>query len=102
MPSTDTDVQIKITPKVDLQPPSDFKVIYVNDQVTTMEFVVETLKAIFEYSEQTAIEITAKIHEEGSSVVAVLPYEMAEQKGVEVTLLARKHGFPLQIKLEPV
>jgi len=30
-----------------------------------------------------------------------LPFEMAEQKGVEVTVLARSHGFPLQVKIEP-
>jgi ATP-dependent Clp protease adapter protein ClpS len=34
-------------------------------------------------------------------VVAVLPYEIAEQKGIEVTLDARNNDFPLQIKLEP-
>jgi ATP-dependent Clp protease adaptor protein ClpS len=42
-----------------------------------------------------------EIHEKGSAVVAVLPYEMAEQKGVEVTVMARGAGFPLQVKLEP-
>jgi ATP-dependent Clp protease adapter protein ClpS len=42
-----------------------------------------------------------KIHEEGSSVVSTLPYEIAEQKGVEATLLARNNGFPLNVKLEP-
>jgi ATP-dependent Clp protease adaptor protein ClpS len=41
------------------------------------------------------------IHDEGSACVAVLPYEIAEQKGVEVTLLARAQSYPLLIKLEP-
>jgi ATP-dependent Clp protease adapter protein ClpS len=40
------------------------------------------------------------IHEQGSAVVAVLPYEIAEQKGIEVTLDARQEGFPLQVKIE--
>jgi ATP-dependent Clp protease adaptor protein ClpS len=99
--ATDTAQKIKISPKLDLIPPTDFKVIYVNDEVTTMEFVVESLKAIFNYSEDRAKDLCIKIHEEGSAVVAVFPYEIAEQKGVEATLLARKHGFPLQVKLEP-
>jgi ATP-dependent Clp protease adapter protein ClpS len=34
-------------------------------------------------------------------VVAVLPYEIAEQKGIEVTVQARNNNYPLQIKLEP-
>jgi ATP-dependent Clp protease adapter protein ClpS len=41
-----------------------------------------------------------QIHEEGSGVVGVYPFEIAEQKGIEATVLARNHGFPLQIKLE--
>ena len=50
---------------------------------------------------ETAESIMQDIHEKGSAVVAVLPYEMAEQKGVEVTVMARGAGFPLQVKLEP-
>jgi ATP-dependent Clp protease adaptor protein ClpS len=97
----DTVVRPKIAPKLDLQPPPLYKVIYINDHTTPMEFVIETLKIIFEYGETEAEDITRRIHEEGSSVVALLPYEIAEQKGIEVTLLARNNGFPLQVKLEP-
>ena len=100
MSKTDIVVKPKIQVKTNVQPPSLFNVIYVNDNVTTMEFVVESLKNIFHHSEQTAHEITLKIHEEGSSVVSTLPYEIAEQKGVEATLLARNNGFPLNVKLE--
>jgi len=77
-----------------------FKVIYVNDDVTTMEFVVESLMQHFDYSSTTALEVTENIHASGSAVVAVLPYEIAEQKGIEVTLDARNQGYPLQIKIE--
>ena len=48
-----------------------------------------------------ADEMTMKIHTDGSAVVATMPFEMAEQKGVEVTMLARNNGFPLTVKLEP-
>jgi ATP-dependent Clp protease adapter protein ClpS len=44
--------------------------------------------------------LTIKVHDEDQAVVATLPYEMAEQKGIEVTILARNHGFPLQVKVE--
>ena len=66
-----------------------------------MEFVVESLVEYFEYTPETAEQITIDIHEEGSACVAVLPYEIAEQKGVEVTVSARSQNYPLQIKLEP-
>jgi ATP-dependent Clp protease adaptor protein ClpS len=101
MSKTDIIVKPKINTKTNIQPPSLFNVIYMNDNVTTMEFVVESLKNIFHHTEESAMEITMKIHENGSSVVSTLPYEIAEQKGVEATLLARNNGFPLNIKLEP-
>ena len=91
----------KPQPNFDLKEPPMYKVIYINDDVTTMEFVVETLVSIFNHSPEEAQAITTKIHEDGSGVAAILPYEMAEQKGVEVTQLARANGFPLQVKLEP-
>ena len=83
-----------------MEPPM-FKVIYINDSQTTMEFVVDSLIEHFEYTPVTAEKITVDIHDLGSAVVAVLPYEIAEQKGIEITVNARSEGFPLQIKLEP-
>jgi ATP-dependent Clp protease adaptor protein ClpS len=93
----------RVKPQVNMgvKEPPMFKVLYLNDNVTTMEFVIESLMVVFNHSADTASEITKKIHDEGSAAVAVLPYEMAEQKGVEVTQLARTNGFPLVIKLEP-
>jgi ATP-dependent Clp protease adaptor protein ClpS len=87
-------------PKFDIKEPPMYRVIYINDEVTTMEFVVESLTNVFNYSPEDAHELTAKIHEQGSAIVAVLPYEMAEQKGIEGTNLARQHGYPLIIKVE--
>jgi ATP-dependent Clp protease adaptor protein ClpS len=84
-----------------VRPPSLFRVIYINDNQTTMEFVVESLIEYFNYTAETAEQITIDIHEAGAATVAVLPYEIAEQKGVEVTLSARSQSYPLQIKLEP-
>lgn len=88
-------------PAVGLQEPPMFKIIYLNDNQTTMEFVIDSLINFFNYTTETAVKITEDIHEEGSAVVAILPYEIAEQKGIEVTLAARSNNYPLQIKLEP-
>jgi ATP-dependent Clp protease adaptor protein ClpS len=91
----------KIQVNQGLTEPPMFKIIYLNDNATPMEFVIETLVDSFNYNEQTAIQITKDIHETGSAVVAVLPYEIAEQKGIEITVQARTNNYPLQIKLEP-
>jgi ATP-dependent Clp protease adaptor protein ClpS len=84
-----------------LAEPPMFKIIYLNDNATPMEFVIGTLVESFNYNEETAVQITQDIHNLGSAVVAVLPYEIAEQKGIEVTVQARNNNYPLQVKLEP-
>lgn len=90
----------KIKPNVSLQEPPLFRIIYINDDHTSMDFVVGSLVEYFNYNPDTATQITKDIHENGSAIVAVLPYEIAEQKGIEVTLDARAQGYPLQIKVE--
>jgi ATP-dependent Clp protease adaptor protein ClpS len=95
------ETKTQISPMTDLAEPPMFRVIYVNDNQTSMEFVIESLIDHFQYTPVTAEKITLDIHEQGAAVVAVLPYEVAEQKGIEVTVAARAAGYPLQIKLEP-
>ena len=92
---------VKIKPREDVQPPKNFKVIYLNDDVTTMEFVIQSLMEVFDYNFDDASTVTKKIHEDGSAIVAILPFELAEHKGVLVTVQARASGFPLRVKIEP-
>jgi ATP-dependent Clp protease adaptor protein ClpS len=95
------DVKTEIKKNLDLKEPPMFKVIYINDNQTTLEFVIQSLIEHFRYSYETAEKITVDIHTQGAATVAVLPYEIAEQKGIEVTLNARTNGYPLQVRLEP-
>lgn len=90
----------KTKSKTGLQEPPRYNVIYLNDDVTTFEFVVESLIVIFGYEKLDAEDMAKKIDQNGSGVVATLSYEMAEQKGYEVTVLARGSGYPLIVKLE--
>lgn len=100
MSMTDTSTREKIKPKTELTPPPMYSVIYMNDEITTMEFVVMSLIQIFDHSEESAMELCTKVHTDGSAVVAILPYELAEQKGMDVSVLARNNGFPLLVRLE--
>jgi ATP-dependent Clp protease adaptor protein ClpS len=99
--STETNTKIKTQINTEVKEPPLFRVIYLNDNATSMDFVIESLVEYFDYNSSTAQEITVTIHEAGSAVVAILPYEIAEQKGIEVTMSARSQSYPLQIKLEP-
>ena len=95
------DVKTEIKKNLDLKEPPMFKVIYIIDNQNTLEFVIQSLIEHFRYSYETAEKITVDIHTQGAATVAVLPYEIAEQKGIEVTLNARTNGYPLQVRLEP-
>lgn len=99
--STDTTTRKKIEVNKDLQPPSRYQVIFMNDDVTAMDFVIAVLNEIFGHSQESAQELTAKIHFEGSACVAVMSYELAEQKALETTVLARNNSFPLDVKIKP-
>ena len=96
----DTKTTLNLKSVLNIDPPKDFKVIYMNDDQTTFDFVSGSLIRIFDYDEEPAQEKTMEINKEGSGVVAVMPFEIAEQKGVEVLMAARNHGFPLQVRIE--
>lgn len=100
MAQTEAHVTDKTEINNSIKEPSKYKILYLNDNVTTVEFVISSLVTIFGYSEDQGEELAFNIHTNGSAVVAVLPYEIAEQKGIEVTMFARNAGFPLQVRLE--
>jgi ATP-dependent Clp protease adaptor protein ClpS len=79
-----------------------YKVILLNDDITTFDFVIWLLQYLFGKSEPEAIALTFKIDEEGSGVVGIYPKEVAEAKQAQVHQLARQHGFPLRAVIEEV
>jgi ATP-dependent Clp protease adaptor protein ClpS len=93
---TQTEEEVKIT----IKEPGLFKVVFLNDDLTPMEFVVSLLVELFKHTEATATALTMQIHEEGAGVVGVYSYEIAEQKALEATGLCRENGFPLRVKIE--
>jgi len=97
-----SEVEITIDEKIEqtVIEPAKYKVIFLNDNQTPMEWVVEILKLIFKHSQKTAEDIMLSIHNNGSAVVGIYTYEIAEQRSVEATTLSRDNGFPLQIQVE--
>ena len=86
--------------KIKLEEPGLYDVIFLNDSITTQEFVVRCLKQIFHKSQDQAEAIMKKIHNDGQGIVGSFVHEVAEQKGIETTLLARQEGMPLQVKVK--
>ena len=69
--------------------------------MTPIEFVISMLIAVFRHNEKSALELTLSIHNSGSAVAGTFTFEVAEQKALDATNLARAHGYPLIIKVEP-
>jgi ATP-dependent Clp protease adaptor protein ClpS len=80
--------------------PPLYKVILLNDDYTTMEFVVEILETVFQKSPAEAFRVMMQVHLNGSGVAGVYPWEVAETKVETVTSLARHAEFPLRATIE--
>jgi ATP-dependent Clp protease adaptor protein ClpS len=96
----ETLTKTRSTTEIEIVKPSKYKVIVFNDDKTPVDFVIAMLIKIFYHNPTSAENITLKIHNEGSGVAGIYSYEIAEQKVVEATALAREHGFPLILKAE--
>ena len=95
-----TDSNLKTKNKVDIAPPKLWKVVFLNDDVTPMDLVIELLVEIFKHDHVSAQQVTLEIHNTGSGIAGTYMYEIAEQKGVEATTVARAAGYPLRIQVE--
>ena len=81
--------------------PQLYKVILLNDNYTTMEFVVYVLQKYFQKNEHEARKIMLDVHNNGSGVAGIYPREVAETKSKQVMAHAEQEGFPLACKTEP-
>lgn len=87
--------------KQETKRPDLFKVLLLNDDYTTMEFVVEVLENIFNKAPAEAYRIMMAVHIQGKGLCGVYPHDIAETKVQTVIDLAREHGFPLKATMEP-
>ncbi|MRJ06386.1 MAG: ATP-dependent Clp protease adaptor ClpS [Epsilonproteobacteria bacterium] len=95
-------LQIEEHQEVELEAitPRLYKVILLNDDVTTFEFVIELLQDLFQKSFEEAVRLTFQIDREGSGVVGIYPKEIAEAKVEAVHQRAQMAGFPLRAVME--
>ncbi len=98
----DPEVEESISSETDkeVEEPPMYKVMLLNDDYTTMEFVVEILTYVFQKSSEEATRIMLNVHRSGLGICGVYPYEVAETKVDTVENLARENGFPLKCIME--
>ena len=87
------------TSKQNLKSLKRFEVILLNDDYTTMEFVVEVLRRFFNKEFQTAEAIMLKIHIDGEAVCGIYSYDVAQTKVTQVIDYSRKNEQPLMCVL---
>lgn len=83
-----------------IKEPRQYNVIMLNDDFTTMEFVVDILMDIFHKDEMTAQEIMMQVHKNGKAVVGKYPYDIATTKVGEALARAKEEGFPFRMITE--
>lgn len=96
-----TDTIIKQKTKIVVKEPSKFKAIVLNDEKTTMEFVLMLLQSVFGHNPDSAYRVMMESHQSGSAIAKVYnSHEIAEHEVTEALEISRSYGYPLQIALE--
>lgn len=80
--------------------PPEKKVVFYNDDFTTMEFVIDVLISVFNKTKQDAENIMMQIHTEGSGLAGVYTYDIAVSRANLAKQIARNNGFPLRVEVE--
>ena len=102
MANIKTDTVVTVVDKVTLSPPRMWNVWLLNDDQTSMEFVVLVLMQIFHRSFEESQDIMMNIHNNDRGIAGTYSHEVATQKRDETIAIARKNGYPLVADMTPV
>jgi ATP-dependent Clp protease adaptor protein ClpS len=84
----------------EVREPQLFKVLLLNDDYTTMDFVVHVLENVFLKTPAEAFRIMMHVHTQGKGLCGLYPHDIAETKVAAVHDLAQENGFPLRAAME--
>lgn len=94
------DIEIELSDEIDLQEPKKYKVFLLNDDFSTMDFVIDVLVRVFRKTVDEASIIMLNIHNNGKDLCGIYTYEIATTKVAQVKSMAREKGFPLKAMME--
>jgi ATP-dependent Clp protease adaptor protein ClpS len=94
------EIEIELNDDLDLQEPKKYKVFLLNDDFSTMDFVIDVLVKVFRKSIDEASVIMLNIHNNGRELCGVYSHEIALTKVAQVKAMAREQGFPLKAVME--
>lgn len=85
---------------IEVQLPSLYKVILLNDDFTPMDFVIKVLKSFFGKPDPDAHQIMMEVHQQGSGIAGIYSYEVAEMKSMQVNRFSQQNQYPLKTIIE--
>lgn len=88
--------EYEIDNEIDVEEPKKYTVFLLNDDFSTMDFVIEVLMSIFRKSLSESEKIMLTVHNNGKAACGTYTQEIAYTKVSQVSSLARKAGFPLK------
>jgi ATP-dependent Clp protease adaptor protein ClpS len=92
--------QLETESELKLHYPKKYKVYLLNDDYSTMDFVIDVLMGIFHKSYEEAEKIMLEVHKKERGLCGVYTHEIAQTKVMQVTRKAQEHGFPLRATME--
>jgi ATP-dependent Clp protease adaptor protein ClpS len=95
-------VQLAVRQEVNVRKPDMYAVVMYNDDITTMDFVVEVLIKVFGKPAQTAAQIMMDIHETGQGTAGIYIYDIAVTKKSEADRMSVQKNFPLKLQVQSV
>jgi len=81
---------------LELEEPKKYKVLLLNDDFSTMEFVIEILTRVFRKSLEESEQIMLNVHNNGKAICGIYTKEIALTKVAQVKTMARKAKYPLK------
>ncbi|MFT7003831.1 MAG: ATP-dependent Clp protease adaptor protein ClpS [Sulfurimonas sp.] len=91
---------LELYDEVRIKYPKKYKVFLLNDDYTSMDFVVDILMNIFHKDYAQAEKIMLDIHKKERGLCGVFTHEIAETKVMQVHKKAKDNGFPLKAIME--
>jgi ATP-dependent Clp protease adaptor protein ClpS len=91
-----TDRSVLERTRAETREPEMFSVIFLNDDYTPMQFVVDVLETVFDKKPAEAFRIMMLVHTQGQGLCGVFPWDIAETKVATTHALAEDNGFPLK------
>ena len=95
-----THTEHELSSEIEIKFPKRYKVLILNDDYTSMDFVVDILMSVFHKTYEQAEAIMLDVHKKDKGVCGVYTYEIAETKVLTVHKRAKDRGFPLKCIIE--